>query len=185
MALSLGDEREKGMKIDTDKISHILVWIVCGICFVYLIGYCAEYKWTSTPKVCYDTIVVVKHDTIRSTRTILQETYKYDTIVLRDTVFIADIPQNYVDSTQNYRIDIRAVKLYDYDLDIYRADTLTRYVPQIPAEGKKHSRKGKFGQSIVVGLQAGYGLGVQPSTMQARFEPYVGIGITYGWGYSW
>ena len=133
----------------------------------------------------YDTIVVVKHDTIRSTRTILQETYKYDTIVLRDTVFIADIPQNYVDSTQDYRIDIRAVKLYGYDLDIYKADTLTRYVPQIPAESKRQSRRGRFGQSIVVGLQAGYGLGVQPSTMQARFEPYIGVGITYGWGYHW
>lgn len=137
-----------------------------------------------TEPICYDTIVVVKHDTIRSIRTILQETYKYDTVVLRDTVFVADIPQNYVDSTPDYRIDIRAVKLYGYDLDIYKTSTNTQVLPREPQAASKE-RKGKFGQSIVVGLQAGYGLGIQPSTMQARFEPYVGIGITYGWGYSW
>lgn len=170
------------------KIVRITVGLAVLLLLVWLLGFTARRTANSptpTEPVRYDTVVVVKNDTIRSTRTILQETYKYDTIVLRDTVFIADFPQNYVDSTPDYRIDIRAVKLYDYDLDIYRADTLTHYVPQVPAEGKKHSRKGKFGQSIVVGLQAGYGLGVQPSTMQARFEPYVGIGITYGWGYSW
>lgn len=170
------------------KIVRITVGLAVLLLLVWLLGFTARRTANSptpTEPVRYDTVVVVKNDTIRSTRTILQETYKYDTIVLRDTVFIADFPQNYVDSTPDYRIDIRAVKLYGYDLDIYKADTLTRYVPQIPAEDKKYSRKGRFGQSIVVGLQAGYGLGVQPSTMQARFEPYVGIGITYGWGYSW
>lgn len=132
----------------------------------------------------YDTIVVVKHDTIRSTRTILQETYKYDTVVLRDTVFVADFPQNYVDSTTDYRIDIRATKLYGYDLDIYKTSTTTQVLPREPQTASKE-RRGRFGQSLVIGLQAGYGLGVQPSTMQARFEPYVGVGITYGWGYNW
>nr|DAH86339.1 MAG TPA: hypothetical protein [Caudoviricetes sp.] len=176
------------MQTDSIKILRMALGVAILLLFVWLLGFTAR-RTENTPQptevVRYDTIVVVKHDTIRSTRTILQETYKYDTIMLRDTVFIADIPQNYVDSTPDYRIDIRAVKLYGYDLDIYRADTLTRYVPQIPTEGKKHSRKGRFGQSVVVGLQAGYGLGVQPATMQARFEPYVGIGITYGWGYNW
>lgn len=176
------------MQTDSIKILRMALGAAILLLLVWLLGFTARRTENSplpTDCIRYDTVVVVIADTIRSTRTILQETYKYDTIVLRDTVFIADIPKNYIDSTPDYRIDIRAVKLYGYDLDIYKADTLTRYVPQIPAESKKHSRKDKFGQSIVVGLQAGYGLGVQPSTMQARFEPYVGIGITYGWGYSW
>lgn len=176
------------MQIDIVKILRIVAGIAILLLLVWLLGFTARRTENSplpTEPIRYDTVVVVIADTIRSTRTILQETYKYDTIVLRDTVFIADIPKNYIDSTPDYRIDIRAVKLYGYDLDIYKADTLTRYVPQIPAESKRQSRRGRFGQSIVVGLQAGYGLGVQPSTMQARFEPYVGIGITYGWGYSW
>lgn len=154
---------------------------------VWLLGFTArrtESDSTPAEVIRYDTVVVVQHDTIRSTRTILQETYKYDTIVHRDTVFIADIPQNYIDSTTDYRIDIRATKLYGYDLDIYKTSTNTQVLPREPHTASKE-RKGRFGQSIVVGLQVGYGLGVQPATMRARFEPYVGIGITYGWGYSW
>ncbi len=168
-------------------IVRIAVGIAILLLLVWLLGFTArrtENSPTPAEIVRYDTIVVVKHDTIRSARTILQETYKYDTVMLRDTVFIADFPQNYVDSTPDYRLEVSAVKMYDYSLDIYRADTFTRYVPQVSTERTETSRKG-FGQSIVVGLQVGYGLGVQPATMQARFEPYVGVGITYGWGYHW
>ena len=169
------------------KILRVVVGVAVLLLLVWLLGFTArrtESSPTPAEVVRYDTIVVVKHDTIRSVRTILQETYKYDTVMLRDTVFIADIPQNYVDSTTDYRIDIRAVKLYGYDLDIYKTSTNTQVLPREPQTAGKE-RKGRFGQSIVVGLQAGYGLGVQPATMQARFEPYVGIGITYGWGFHW
>lgn len=175
------------MSIDWDRIVRVVVGVAILLLFVWLLGFTAKRTETNpmpTEHIRYDTIVVVKHDTIRSIRAILQEAYKYDTVVLRDTVFIADIPQNYVDSTPDYRIDIRAVKLYGYDLDIYKTTTNTQVLPREPQTESKQ-RRGRFGQSIVVGLQAGYGLGVQPSTMQARFEPYVGIGITYGWGYSW
>lgn len=175
------------MSIDWVKIVRAVVGVAILLLLVWLLGFTARLTENSpmpTEPIRYDTIVVVEHDTIRSTRTILQETYKYDTVVLRDTVFVADIPQNYADSTPDYRIDIRAVKLYGYDLDIYRTSTSTQVLPREPQTPNKQ-RRGRFGQSVVVGLQAGYGLGVQPSTMQARFEPYVGIGITYGWGYSW
>ena len=166
------------------KILRVVVGVAVLLLLVWLLGFTArrtESSPASAEVVRYDTVVVVKHDTIRSTRTILQEIYKYDTVVRCDTVFIADIPQNYVDSTMDYRIDIRATKLYGYDLDIYKTSTNTQVLPREPQTAGKE-RRGRFGQSIVVGLQAGYGLGVQPSTMQARFEPY---GITYGWGYSW
>lgn len=175
------------MSIDWVKILRAVVGVAILLLLVWLLGFTARRTENSpTPAgiVRYDTIVIIEHDTIRSTRTILQETYKYDTIMLRDTVFIADIPQNYVDSTPDYRIDIRAVKLYGYDLDIYKTSTNTQVLPREPQTASKE-RKGRFGQSIVVGLQVGYGLGVQPATMQARFEPYIGVGITYGWGYHW
>ena len=107
--------------------------------------------------------------------------YIYDTIVVNDTVYVADIPRVYTDSTADYALNVRAVKMYDYRLDIFRVDTITRYIQENPTEPKK---RGKLGQSVVIGLQAGYGLGVQPTTMQARFEPYIGIGITYGFGFT-
>lgn len=139
---------------------------------------------TDRVAVQYDTIVIVERDTLTIRERVKQWRYHYDTIRVHDTVYIADVPRQYTDSTTDYRLAVKAVKMYDYSLDIYRTDTLTRYVPQVPTERTETSRRG-FGQSIVVGLQVGYGLGVQPATMQARFEPYIGVGITYGWGYHW
>ena len=173
------------MKIDFTKIVCTTIGVAAVLLLVWLLGFTAkrtDRQTEPTEQVRYDTIVEVRYDTIREHRTIRKDLHHYDTIVLHDTVYIADIPQDYVDSTADYRLRVQAVKMYDYSLNIYRTDTLTRYVPQ-EATGRK--RKGKWGQSIVVGLQAGYGLGVQPTTMQARFEPYVGIGVTYGFGYSW
>ena len=150
--------------------------------FAFLCGYglhsCThECKWTEV--VHTDTIQTIRVDTIRVERTFTD--YIYDTIVVNDTVYVADIPRVYTDSTSDYALNVRAVKMYDYRLDIFRVDTITRYIQEKPAEPKK---RGKFGQSVVIGLQVGYGLGVQPKTMQARFEPYIGIGITYGFGFT-
>ncbi len=155
----------------------IAVGLVCGYCT-------ATRPTVNRVAVQYDTLVVVERDTLTIRERVQQWRYHYDTICVCDTVYVADVPQCYTDSTPDYRLEVNAVKMYDYSLSIYRTDTFTRYVPQVPTERTETSRKG-FGQSIVVGLQVGYGLGVQPSTMQARFEPYVGVGITYGWGYHW
>lgn len=127
--------------------------------------------------VCTDTIRTIRRDTIRTERVVAR--YIYDTLIRNDTVYIADVPQIYADSTPDYSLKVRAVKMYDYRLDIFRADTFTRYIQEKPAKPKK---RGKMGQSVVVGLQVGYGLGVKPATMQAQFSPYIGVGITYGFG---
>lgn len=150
--------------------------------FIFLLGYgfhgctheCKEAEVVHT-----DTIQTIRVDTIRVERTFTD--YIYDTIVVNDTVYVADIPRVYTDSTDDYALNVRAVKMYDYRLDIFRVDTITRYIQEKPTEQKK---RGKWGQSVVIGLQAGYGLGVHPTTMQARFEPYIGIGITYGFGFT-
>lgn len=129
-----------------------------------------------------DTIVERYRDTVTVERVVVQERQRYDTIVVNDTVYIADVPQMYTDSTDDYRLQINAVKLYDYRLDIYRDSIITHTTAKIASEAKKH---GKFGQSVVIGIQAGYGIGVAPATMQAQFLPYIGVGVTYGIGYNW
>lgn len=158
------------------------ILIISVSVFVFLCGYGCHgctHECKVTEVVHTDTIQTIRVDTIRVERTFTNNIY--DTIVVNDTVYVADIPRVYTDSTSDYALNVRAVKMYDYRLDIFRVDTITRYIQEKPAEPKK---SGKFGQSVVIGLQAGYGLGVQPSTMQARFEPYIGIGITYGFGFT-
>ena len=150
--------------------------------FVFLCGYGCHgctHERKGTEVVHTDTIQTIRVDTIRVERTFTD--YIYDTIIVNDTVYVADIPRVYTDSTADYALNVRAVKMYDYRLDIFRVDTITRYMQEKPTEPKK---RGKMGQSVVIGLQFGYGLGVQPATMQARFEPYIGIGISYGFGFT-
>ena len=124
---------------------------------------------------------IVQTDTISYTKIIKQDRYHYDTIMLRDTVWIADIPQVYSDSTDTYKIDINAVKLYDYNLDIYRVDTFIKEIEKVP----QIERKGGWCWSVNAGLQVGYGLNVNPHNMQANFSPYIGVGVSLGFGYSW
>ena len=155
----------------------VLVSVFAFLCGYVCHGCTHECKVTEVSQT--DTIQTIRVDTIRVERTFTD--YIYDTIVVNDTVYVADIPRVYTDSTADYALNVRAVKMYDYRLDIFRVDTIIRYIQEKPAEPKK---RGKMGQSVVIGLQAGYGLGVQPTTMQARFEPYIGIGITYGFGFT-
>ena len=150
--------------------------------FVFLCGsglHGCTHKCKGPEVVHTDTIQTIRVDTIRVERVFTNNIY--DTIVVNDTVYVADIPSVYTDSNADYALNVRAVKMYDYRLDIFRVDTITKYIQEKPTEPKK---RGKFGQSVVIGLQAGYGLGVQPKTMQAMFEPYIGIGITYGFGFT-
>lgn len=132
-----------------------------------------------------DTVRMVVRDTVRVVRTVPQELHHYDTIVRSDTVYIADKPQLYTESTNEYRLQVQAVKMYDYSLELYRVDSLTTITEKVRETAEKRRSRAKWGQSVTIGLQVGYGLGVQPTTMRASFEPYVGIGITYGFGVTW
>lgn len=162
------------------SIITIFISVLAG----FLLGGGLVYHFTNkSPQI--ETIVVrdtiVKTDTITFTKIINQDKYHYDTIVVNDTVYIRDIPQTYTDSCEDYRLDINAVKLYDYTLDIYRVDTFIKIQEKVSQIEKKRG----FCWSINAGLQVGYGVNINPSNMQANFTPYVGLGLNIGWGYSW
>ena len=161
----------------------ILIAFICVLTGFLLGGVVVYHFTTKSPQiekiVVRDTIVHT--DTISYTKIIKQDKYHYDTIMIRDTVWIADIPQVYSDSTDTYKIDINAVKLYDYSLDIYRVDTFIKEIEKVP----QIERKGGWCWSVNAGLQVGYGLNVNPHNMQANFSPYIGVGVSLGFGYSW
>ena len=71
------------------------------------------------------------------------------------------------DSTENYTIDISAVKLDWYKLDIHTKDTIkyTETVYQTIYKPKKNK--------IAIGVQGGYGYVFKSK----QLEPYIGLGI--------
>ena len=120
---------------------------------------------------------VIKRDTIinwnYSTDTVFADKIKYknkivyDTIVKDNTVYVKDSAVVHRDSTENYTIDISAVKLDWYKLDITHKDTVT-YIQTVNNTIYKPKKN-----KIAIGVQGGYGYGFK----SRQLEPYIGLGI--------
>lgn len=153
------------------------VLINCIFLLVLLFGPAREHKNTIYEKTV-DTVVV--RDTVTYFKTDFKTKYVYDTVVINDTVWIKDEPVVYTDSTDSYKIYINAVKLYDYDLSIYRKDTVFREIERTT----KIERK-RFCRSLGVGFQVGVGTCYNVFDKNIAVGPYAGIGITYQIGFCW
>lgn len=103
-----------------------------------------------------DTVYQVKYDTITVNRIINHNIYHYDTILINDTVYIKDEPILYTDSNENYSLNINAVKLYDYSLDIYKQDSIVYIDKEIIKQPKYNFWKNRFYIGIGVGCQYGF-----------------------------
>ena len=120
---------------------------------------------------------VIKRDTIinwnYSTDTVFADKIKYknkivyDTIIKNNTVYVKDSAVIHRDSTENYTIDISAVKLDWYKLDITHKDTVT-YIQTVNTVTYKPKKN-----KIAIGVQGGYGYGFKSK----QLEPYIGLGI--------
>lgn len=109
-----------------------------------------------------DTIKTIEikeiRDTVYSYNIKWKDKLVYDTLIINDTVYLKDEPKHFVDSTEHYKLDIEAVKLYGYNLDIYDTDTVWVEKEKIIIE--KEIIKYNFWKN--------------------RFIPYVGVGVQYG-----
>lgn len=127
-------------------------------------------KETKVEIVKKDTIVnyVKEFDTVYVAKTKYKDIYHYDTIHIEDKVYIQDTVHNYAFNEKEYDLDINAVRLENYKLDIHTKDTIkyTETVYQTIYKPKKNR--------IAIGLQGGYGYGFKAK----QLEPYVGLGIT-------
>lgn len=127
-----------------------------------------------------DTIYV---DSVRiQEKTVLKYVQKYDTVIeyitARDTILVnVEIPishYQYKDTIDSFSVDIK-YSGYNACLE----DVRVKY----QADLQKPVRRQKnhvLGQSIVLGAHVGFGI-----DRNFQFSPYLGIGVTYGFGYCW
>lgn len=162
--------------------------IITGfICLLlgFLLGYCTYYYTTKdlAPK------EIIIRDTITTERLVEKTVFKNivrvdtirDTIQLadNDTIIAVEVPISQYSYKDTLKTDSTTAIIgidysgYNAKLDKVELD----YIYKSHKEKTKH-----FGQFVGVGVQVGYGLGINTTP---RFEPYIGIGITYGWGYRW
>ena len=126
-------------------------------------------KETSTEVIKRDTIINIKKDfdTVFVSNTKYKDIYHYDTIHHNDIVYVKDTIHNYAFKEKDYDLDINAVRLDNYKLDIHTKDTIkyTETVYQTIYKPKKNK--------IAIGVQGGYGYGFKSK----QLEPYIGLGI--------
>lgn len=116
-----------------------------------------------------DTVIKWKYDT--DTIYMTNTRIRYETKVIRDTVWIKDEPVTTTDSTSNYVIDINAVKLNWYRLRMMRNDTITINTTTVKTIS---SPKGGFYYGLGVG--AGYGF--------INRKPDIFVGFTIGYSFK-
>lgn len=126
-------------------------------------------KETSTEVIKRDTIINWNYstDTVFADKIKYKNKIVYDTIVKDNTVYVKDSAVVHRDSTENYTIDISAVKLDWYKLDITHKDTVT-YVQTVNTVTYKPKKN-----KIAIGVQGGYGYGFKSKQLEA----YIGIGV--------
>ena len=126
-------------------------------------------KETSTEVIKRDTIINWNYstDTVFADKIKYKNKIVYDTIVKDNIVYVKDSAVVHRDSTENYTIDISAVKLDWYKLDITHKDTVT-YIQTVNNTIYKPKKN-----KIAIGVQGGYGYGFKSK----QLEPYIGLGI--------
>ena len=117
-----------------------------------------------------DTIVDWKYstDTVYFSKIKYKDKIVYDTIHKNDVVYIRDTAVVHRDSTSDYTIDISAVRLDWYKLDINHRDTVTvtNTITTIVKQKRKPLGLGIYG-----------GMGYDP--VNKTFSPQIGLGITF------
>lgn len=156
-----------------------IVLLTISICLNFYLYFLREplVKEVKTEVVKKDTVVTFKKDfdTVYISQTKYNNIYHYDTIHIKDKVtnvekvYISDSIKNYSFNEKDYDLNINAVKLDNYKLDIHKKDTIkyTETVYQTIYKPKKNL--------ITIGINAGYGYGFKSK----QLEPFIGLGINF------
>lgn len=134
------------------------------------------YQYTRPCKVRTESIVttdsVIRYlknfDTVfvREVKEIPVHHYHYDTVHIENKVYIRDTSLVYNFREEEYDIDISAVKLDWYKLDIHAKDTVM--VTTMNLVQKKD-------RPISLNVSAGYGVGIK----SGKAEPFIGLSVGY------
>lgn len=179
--------------MDNHKLKAF-IFALCCIIFVLVILciiLCIKVHQNAQKPPYFETIEI--HDTLQiENQRILYKTkevevLRFDTIeiektdTLRDTFFV-EIPISKYEYKDTIETDTSttqiAIEFEGYKAKIDSISLIQEFHPTIEISAPKRV---KFGQSVNIGLQVGYGIGITSK----QFEPYVGVGVSYGFGVNW
>lgn len=168
-------------------LSLLLVGIGGFLLYDYKVAQIEE-KYIPEPVIQYDTII---RDSIQIQEKVkLKYVTKYDTAIyikhdtFMDTVYV-QLPINHYQyrdtgSTDSSKYNI-GINYSGYKASLDSVWFNYSYIPQTIVKTKKNG----WGQFVGVGLQVGVGPSINARDGTFVTGPYVGVGVTYGFGYHW
>ena len=171
---------------DTNIFRNIAVLTIL-VLTAFLLGRCTNILMRN--KVQPEGEKTVKIDTIhihtRDTLKVEVEKVRIHTKILevKDTLFVHDTillreSKVYADTISQIWFSGIEAQIDSIEYTLPRDTTIIKETIEI------RKKKG-FGQSVTIGIQAGYGVGFGIKDKTYGAEPYIGIGVTYGFGYHW
>lgn len=170
----------------------VAISLVVGIACGWFMNGCTHKPTQPEPIVVHDTIT---HDSIQvkwRTRFIASDTIRVYLPIVKDA---ADSTQNRSSDSVKVEVPISHYSFCDtvgndtmqtcvrIDFSGYRAKIdKAEYQQHLYIEPSVVEKKGGWSQFVGFGVQVGYGIGC---ANQMRFEPYIGVGVVYGFGYHW
>ena len=174
-----------------NKILKITLIIISILYFIFSLWYIIDNEYNK--KYNKQQIVEIK-DTIVIDKEIIKYKEKlkyitnYDTIIKLDTIkdsVLVYIPIEHKQYKDTFITDTSKTYL-SIDYSGYKAsiDNISFYSNYNIKPIEKNKTKG-FGQFIGLSINVGYGIGLNYNDKSFNNSPYIGIGISYGWGYRW
>lgn len=176
--------------MEREKLKTVGIWNLLAVIVVLI--FCIVHNEISSKNI--EPQIITVHDTTIITKEEIKEKEKIKRVVEYDTFFITE--RDTIRDTFYVSLPIEH-KQYR---DTFTTDT-SRTILDIKYSGYKSSLDGVyvqssftqkerikvkhtgFGQFIGVGLHLGYGASVNHIDKTFNPGPYIGVGITYGWGY--
>ena len=175
-----------------ERLKTISIWNLLAVIAVLI--FCIVHNDINSKQL--EPQIVTIHDTTTVTVEKIKEKEKikrvveYDTSFIierdtvRDTIYVS-LPIEYKQYRDTFNTDTSNTIL-DIKYSGYKAQLDGLYVESHykTRETVKIKHTG-FSQFIGVGLQLGYGASINPINKTFQPSPYIGVGVTYGWGYHW
>lgn len=175
-----------------EKLKTLSIWGLLAVMTVLI--FCIAHNEINSRNIepqiitVHDTTIVTK-DEIKEKEKIKYIT-KFDTFkiletdTIRDTIYMS-IPIEHKQYRDTFLTDTSRTIL-DIKYSGYKAELDALYVHSSFTQKERIKVKTSgFGQFVGAGLQLGYGASVNPVDKTFQPSPYIGVGITYGWGYHW
>lgn len=173
-----------------ERLKTIGIWNLLAVIAVLI--FCIVHNDISSKQL--EPQIVTIHDTTTVTVEKIKEKEKikrvveYDTFLIverdtvRDTIYVS-LPIEYKQYRDTFNTDTSRTIL-DIKYSGYKSSLDAVYVQSSFTQKERVKVKHTgFGQFVGVGLQVGYGASINHIDKTFNPGPYIGVGVTYGWGY--